>query len=184
MITEFFSSIGYGIWYIFYSIFFCISQVSQFVWYLLTLIVPIILKSVESLIFYSFVALMLLVPQLIVLGILAYRTKPDEESFKKYVDNLFRISEIQTRSPQVSQSDKTEDTQEKVKTLVRRSSQRGNFIQRKLDEYSNQFMIWLVKNRVAASTIHYDCGIFRFAMMHIEGQSQKFIGIFGTWVPV
>lgn len=116
----------------------------------------------NSVIYYIAVFLAWLIPNLIVIAFLAYKSKPDDESFNKYINNIVKIMEIESF---------------KLKT------------DSKLDRVLNKFVPKLKhvtnKKSIISNSYNYECCFFNLAMLRYNDEKRVcFLGIFGSWFPV
>jgi hypothetical protein len=132
---------------------------------------------------------MLLIPVIIFLCILAYKTKPEEESFKKYFENLFKIMEFHANHPQprpsqeiIKEIKNTDGTFVTVKTS--RSRTLFGWFEDKIQDYTLNLITTIIKHKVGSTTLHYDLGLFRVAYLTLQDKSDRFLGIYGTWIPL
>lgn len=129
-----------------------------------------------SIVFYAYVFVIMLIPLLTVLCVLAFKTKPSKESFSEYLDNLAHIIELENRFTEPRE----------IKEI---NSGNGWFTKYSLNGFRNYFqakvMSLLLKQKLSASNSYvYDCIVCKIAMMNIDGQRCKFVGIFDTWQPL
>jgi len=128
----------------------------------------LLVTLLSSVAFYLFIFINLLIPQLIFIAVMAYKTKPDEDSFTKYLDRMFEFGEKETQTqPTPSTDTKNGDSfvQSQINKLV--------------NKVTNNFSVFYAKRQAKQSVFHYDCGILRLAFFG----NTRFVGIFGTWFP-
>jgi len=125
--------------------------------------------NIKAILFYLFVFINLLIPYMIFLCILAYRSKPTKESFKQLFDEIFEFI------PKISSSKPINKNEEKNSL-----SYFGNWSQSVL----NFFLIKNIKNKI--NYFCYDAGICQIVWLKEpdNNDSHIILGIFGTWIPI
>jgi len=124
-----------------------------------------LISLVGSIVYYLLVFVLLLIPQLTVLGVLSYKSKSDNQSFNNYIDNLMKIIEVESKN-------------EKGSTYL---------ADRLLNWAMFKFNFMVAKQSLLQNTYFYDLGVFNVAMVRHGADLKKriiFIGTFGTWFPV
>ena len=127
-----------------------------------------LLKLLGSILWYLFISIHLLIPQIIILGILAYRSKPSKESFKECYDNFLSFAK--------QQSSEFDNNNANIVGRV------GTSI----------IKYMLVKGIQYNTNVYFhDFGVVMLAYMilpnenvKVKKESHMFLGIFGTWIPI
>jgi hypothetical protein len=130
-------------------------------------LVGYLLGIVGSLFWYLFIFVNLMIPQIILVCVLAYKSKPSEESFKKCFDNCINFAKQQSK-----REDK--DTSKDVGIFGR------------IGLYAAKFVVFKGV-QLGTDIFYHDFGVARVAYIVLpkeDDESHMFVGVFGTWIPV
>lgn len=131
---------------------------------LITFFVENFSSILSGLFWYLFVFVNLLIPQIIVLGFLAYKSKPSDESFKVFFDKICTFGSVENQP-----------------------SENSSIFQKILMMQTN----YVIKKSIQAiaNTIVFDACVVKIAYIILPNDSGKkkeshiFIGVFGAWIP-
>lgn len=123
-------------------------------------------SCLNHVIFYIALFFAWLTPNLIVIGFLAYKSKPNDESFNKYINNVVKIMEIETS--ELKNDSKFDRVLNKFTPKLRQAN-------------SNKH---LTKSFIS-NLYNYDCCFFNLGISRPDNEKRViFLGIFGSWFPV
>lgn len=129
------------------------------------LMLTFLYSVISLLLWYFFVLILYVIPILILLAVLAYRSKPNENSFFEFFDILIKYASL-------AQSD--EDKNDTTINIFYK------YCVMKIFSYK-------FKNTIKTNTIFINAGICYLAICITENKdenNQKFLGIYGTWIPL
>lgn len=127
--------------------------------------INVVFSHLLSFLFYLYIFVMLLIPQVLVMCVLAYKSKPDDSSFSTYLDGLIKSMETENFI-----GEKPDEKSLKNKIF--------NYVQ-----FKTQLL--LVKKVVSVKNSYQsDYILCKIVTLYVENKKYNFIGLFNAWFPL
>lgn len=154
---------------------FIISSIFQLAYWSVPLLINFIITNVFNILFYVYISIIILIPTIITIAVLAYRTKPAKESFDLYVKELLSNNHNLQLLGNYNENDTNIPANFFLRIIYKAS----------IGLMKARFLVHLHSSR----KFYYDLIICQ--VVHVRDEvnsnyddSMNFIGIFNTWFPI